>query len=52
MGKDKDALKKELEAKLISLREERDMAKLAYETVDEKVILLEAFMELEYGTDE
>ena len=51
MGK-KDTLKKELEAKLISLREERDMAKLAYETVDEKVILLEEFMRLEYSADE
>lgn len=49
---DREKLKEELEMKLILLKAERDMAKLAYETVDEKVILLEEFMRLEYGADE
>jgi len=49
---DKNKLKEELEMKLILLKSERDFAKLAYETVEEKIILLEEFMRLEYGADE
>lgn len=49
---DREKLKEELEMKLILLKAERDMTKLAYETVDEKIILLEEFMRLEYGADE
>jgi len=49
---DKNTLKEELEMKLIFLKTERDVAKLAYETVEEKIILLEEFMRLEYDADE
>lgn len=49
---DRHTLKEDLEMKLILLKAERDIVKLTYETVEEKIILLEEFMRLEYGADE